>query len=170
MSYHHPRHVRRILESLVGVICPPEATELGLERAIVDHAELTMGALPALFRTGLIVGLTGYDAAALLWPAARGRRAHALPLELRTRWFTRWLEGVTPAEREFAKGVKQILALAHYEQPEIQQRMGYTPDAWIDKVKRRRLEVYSADIAKHHASITAPDPLPRMRAVPEEKR
>ncbi len=169
MTYHHPRHVRRILESLVGVICPPEATELGLERAIVDHAELTMGALPTLFRTGLVVGLTGYDAAAMLWPPARGRRSHALPVELRTRWFARWLEHpLTPAERELAKGIKQILALSHYEQPEIQARLGYTPDAWIDKVKRRRLEVYGSDIAKHHASITAPDPLPRRR-VGEEK-
>lgn len=169
MSYQHPRHVRRILESLVPVICPPEAVELGLVAAIVEHAGLTMGAMPTLFRAGLIVGLTGYDAAAIAWPPARGRRSHKLSVELRTLWFKRWLDGATPAERELAKGIKQILALSHYEQPEIQARLGYTPDAWIDKVKRRRLEVYGNDIAKHHASITAPDPLPRLRRVPEEQ-
>ena len=50
----------------------------------------------------------------------------------------------------------------------MQAALGYTPAAWIDKVTRRRLEVYGSDIAKHHASITAPDPLPRRR-VGEEK-
>jgi len=41
----------------------------------------------------------------------------------------------------------------------VQKRMGYTPYEWIDKVKKKRLEVYSDDINKHQASLFAPDPL-----------
>ena len=37
--------------------------------------------------------------------------------------------------------------------------MGYRPQQWIDKVTKRRLEVYSDDIQRHAASILAPDPL-----------
>jgi hypothetical protein len=159
--FRAPRHVRRVLESLVAVVCPPEAVELGLEGAIVDHAEQTMGALPALFRAGLLTGLTAYDQAARVWPPARGKAAHDLPLHLRSRWYLAWLGGLTPVQRELAKAVKQVLVLGHYEQAEIQERLGYRPQQWIDKVKKKRLEVYSDEIARHEASILAPDPLPR---------
>jgi len=162
-TYKHPRHIRRILESLVPVVCPPEAIELELASAIVDHVELTMGALPPLFRAGLLAGLTTYDQAARLWPAARGHASHALPLHQRVGWYLRWLGGLTPVQREFAKSVKQLIVLAHYEQPAVQEKLGYRPQQWIEQVKKRRLDVYSDAIARHEASIIAPDPLPRLR-------
>ena len=154
---------RKLLESLVPVVCPPDADELGLAPKIVDHVELTLTALPPLYRAGMLAGLTTYDQSARLWPAARGRAAHTLPLALRSRWYLRWLGGLTPVQRELAKAVKQLLVLAHYESPEIQARLGYTPQQWIDKVKRKRLEVYADDIARHAQSVIAPDPLPRPR-------
>ena len=140
MSYKHPPLVRRVLTSLVPVVCPPEAVALGLTEAIVDHVELTMGALPATFRQGLALGLATYDNSARLWPPALGRRASALPLELADR-------------------LGQLLKLGCYEQPAMQARLGYTPSAWIDEVKQRRLKVYSDDVRKAEAAITAPDPL-----------
>jgi hypothetical protein len=50
--------------------------------------------------------------------------------------------------------------MAYYEAPEVQAEMGYTPQAWIDKVARRRLELYRDDIDRHQESLVAPDPLP----------
>jgi hypothetical protein len=44
--------------------------------------------------------------------------------------------------------------------------MGYRPQQWIDKVTKRRLEVYSDDVQRHEASILAPDPLRRGASVP----
>jgi hypothetical protein len=158
-----PAAIRKVLESLVPVVCPPEAAELDLAPAIVDHATETVSAMPALFRTGLMAGLTTYDQAARLWPPARGRAAHSLPLDLRTRWYLHWLGGLTPVQRELAKAVKQLLVLGHYEHPVIQERMGYRPQQWIEQVKRKRLDVYSDDIARHDASLIAPDPLPRKK-------
>lgn len=151
---------RKVLESLVPVICPPEAVELGLTTDIVDHVELTMSALPPRFRQGLLLGLETYDLAAVLWWPGRRRRAHRLPRHLAARYFERWLHGPTPIHRQLAIGVKQLVALAHYEQPVIQERLGYRPDGWIEKVKRRRLDVYADDIAKHQRSLIEPDPLP----------
>jgi len=167
-AYQHSAATRRTLEALAAVVCPPEAEELGVLGAVVDHAGETMSALPGLFRRGLILGLATFDQSARLWPPARGRSFHSLPASKRERWFRHWLEGRTPVQRELAKGIKQILALAYYENPVVQERMGYLPDRWIEKVRRRRLEVYSDDIATHTASLTAPDPLPRRR--PEEVR
>ena len=159
-TYRHPAAMRRVLESLVPVICPPEAIELDLVDAIVDHVELTMGVLPAPFRLGLVTGMLTYDAAAVVWPPARGRFAHRLPPELAERWFLRWLNG-NPAFRQLVMAIKQLLSLAHYEMPIIQERIGYRPQEWIEKVKKRRLEVYADDINKHQVSLFAPDPLVR---------
>ncbi len=159
MSYQHRPLIRRVLASLVPVVCPPDARELGLTDAIVDHVELMMGALPGPFRHGLVLGITTYDVTAVGWLPGRGRRAHRLSPELAERWFARWEHGVTPIERELAKGVGQLLKLACYEQPAMQARIGYTPTAWIDQVKRRRLEVYGDDVRKAEAAVIVPDPL-----------
>lgn len=151
---------RTILRGLVGVVCPPEARALELEDAIVDHVEGMIEVLPPLFARGLSLGLVTYDLGAVAWLPARGRRAHQLPRHLATRYFERWLHGPTPIHRQLAIAIKQLLALAHYEQPAVQERMGYRPQQWIEQVKRRRLEVYADDIARHQQALITPDPLP----------
>ncbi len=159
MTYQHSQPTRRVLESLVPVICPPEAMELGLGADIVDHVALTMSSVPPLFRRGLVLGLATYDLTAMAWPPARGRRAHQLPPDLAERWWERWHHGLTPVQRELAKAVAQLLKFGCYEHPVMLERLGYTPAAWIDQVKRRRLQVYGDDIRKAEAAVLAPDPL-----------
>ena len=151
--------MRAVLRSLVPVICPPEAA--GIEDEIVEHVQLSIGALPPLMQRALALGVASYDLAAL--PFHR-RRARALPPARARRHFESWLHGPTPLQRQFAIALKQLLALAHYEHPRIQEQMGYRPTAWIEKVKRRRLEVYAEDISRHQASLIAPDPLPGVRS------
>jgi hypothetical protein len=159
VTYQHSPLTRRILESLVPVICPPEAVELGLGADIVDHVGLTMSSVPPLFRKGLVLGLTTYDLAALAWLPGGGRRAHQLPPELAERYYERWEHGLTPVGHELAKAVGQLLKLGCYEHPVMQARLGYRPQPWIDEVKRRRLTVYADDVRKAEAAILAPDPL-----------
>lgn len=157
MTYQHAESTRRLLASLVPVICPPEAAPL--TDAIVLHVGLTMGALPLHFRRALVTGLASYDVLALAWGPGGRRRAHRLPPELAERYYESWEHGPTPAHQQLAKGVGQLLKLGCYEQPAMQAALGYTPAAWIDQVRRRRLEVYRADIERHDASLLAPDPL-----------
>lgn len=154
--------MRKVLASLVPVICPPEAHALGIEAEIVDHVGLSIGALPPLLQRGLALGLATYDLAAL--PRFR-RRAHKLAPAQAERHFLSWLHGLTPMQRQMAIAVKQLLALAHYEHPRVQEEMGYRPTQWIEKVKRRRLELYTDDIQRHQASLIAPDPLPGVRKI-----
>jgi hypothetical protein len=154
-----PGPARRVIESLVPVICPAEAVELGLIADISDHVELTLGALAPLFRAGFVAGLVTYDLSSAAWLPARGRTAHKLSPALATRWFQRWLDSNNPAFHQLAFAMKQLISLAHYEQPAVQERMGYNPQAWIEKVTKKRLEVYSDDVSRHQASLFAPDPL-----------
>ncbi|MEZ4404574.1 MAG: hypothetical protein R3B06_31425 [Kofleriaceae bacterium] len=163
MTYAHAPLTARLLGSLVPVMCPPEAWPLA--DAIVAHVGLTMGALPTPFRRALVTGLYGYDALALAWAPGRLRRAHQLPPDLAERYYLSWEHGPTPAHQQLAKGVGQLIKLGCYEQPAMQAALGYTPAAWIERVTRRRLEVYRDDIERQQAAILAPDPLrpPRPR-------
>lgn len=159
MSDALPARVRELLISLVPVICPPEAMELRIAADVADHVGLTAGAMPRLLRAAFFLGLRTYDEGARTWPPARGRAARALPPDLAERYYQRWEHGATSVQVQLAKAIAQVLKLAHYEQPLVQERMGYRPAAWIDIVKKRRLATYGDAVHAAAAAVIAPDPL-----------
>jgi hypothetical protein len=153
-AYRHSPTARAVLRSLVPVICPPEATPLA--DAIVDHLELTLGSLPAALHRGLAIGLVAYDLGAL--PRHR-RRARSLIGEAAERYYASWLRGPTPLHRQVARGMKQLMSLSCYEQPEMMERVGFRPAPWIAEVTHHRLTVFRDDVRRQDAQILAPDPL-----------
>lgn len=153
MTYVFSDSARAVLRSLVPVICPPEAAHLA--DAIIDHMQLTIGALPAVARAGLLAGLAGYDTAAL---ARYGRRARALTGERAEAYYAAWEHGLPP-QHEFAKVLNQLMSLSCYEQPEMAARCGFHPAEWIDEVSRKRLRVYGDAVRAQQAALLAPDPL-----------
>lgn len=159
-DYSHSPRVRRLLRSLVPIVCPPEVERLGVVDAVVDHVALSMRAFPAPLRRALILGLTTYDLAAAAWPPARGRTAGLLSREKAGEWYAFWWRSPLLPQRELAKAVKALMAIAYYEQPAVQRELGYAPQAWIEEVKTRRLDVYAEAIRKHDRSLIEPDPLP----------
>jgi hypothetical protein len=159
-DYTHPGPVRRLLKSLVPVVCPPLATEFGLADAIVDHVELSMRASSKGVRVALLTGISGYELAAALVPRHLGQSASSLSVEDARRYFGSWWSSPLPPQREFAKGVKGLLCLACYEQPQMMEAIGYTPNEWIDKSTHYRLRTYSEAIAKREVELFTDDPLP----------
>ena len=159
-DYRHPPAIRRLLQSLTTVICPAQAIELGLQDAIVDHVELSMRASQRGLRAALITGLSGYDLASMAMPAHRGKRASALSNEKAAAYFASWYHSKLKLKHEFAKGIKSLIALACYEQPEMMSSIGYTPADWIERSKKVRLETYQPAIEKRAIAVLAADPLP----------
>jgi hypothetical protein len=153
-EYTHSALGRAVLESLVPVICPPEAHPLA--RAIVDHLELTLAASPALLGKGFRAGLVTYDLGSL--PRHR-TRAHRLVGAAAEAYFASWEHGLTPVSVQFARAINQLMSLSCYEQPEMTERLGYRPGPWIDEVRAKRLSVYRDDVRRQDAQILAPDPL-----------
>ena len=145
---------RRVLRSLVPVICPPEAAHLA--DAIVDHMGLTLAASPPMLQKGLDAGLLAYDLGAL--PRHR-KRAHLLTGDAAERYFASWEHGFTPAHVQLARALNQLMSLSCYEQPELMKAVGYEPAPWIEEVTKKRLTVYADDVKKQEAQILAPDPL-----------
>jgi hypothetical protein len=142
--------------------------ELGLLDDIVEHVELSMRASPTGVRLALLAGLSGYELASMAWPGHWGKRASRLPPETAAAYFAAWYHSPLMPQHEFAKGIKSLLSLACYEQPAMMESIGYTPDAWIDKSKKYRLQTYSAAIAQREKEILAPDPLPKV--TPKQRR
>jgi hypothetical protein len=143
---------RRVLRSLVPVICPPEAVHLA--DPIVDHMALTLGASGPLLGKAFDAGLVAYDVGAI---ARFGRRAHALNADKAERYYAYW------AHSQFGRAINQIMSLACYEQPEMMKACGYEPAPWIAEVTKKRLTVYADDVKKQDEQILAPDPLRAVR-------
>jgi hypothetical protein len=161
-DYTHPGPIRAALASLVPVVCPPEAIELGLVDDIVDEVELAMRASPAGVRAALLAGLTGYEVTAIAYPAHLGKRASQLSGEQARAYFESWLHSRLMPQHEFAKGIKGLICLSCYEQPAMMATIGYTPQEWIDKSVKYRLTTYAEAIAKREVDLIAPDPLPNV--------
>jgi hypothetical protein len=165
-AYRHSATGRAVLRSLVPVICPPEAIALG--DAIVEHMEPTIAASPAAIQRGLAVGLVLYDLSAL---PRYVRRARSLTGDRAERYYAWWYDGPTPVHRQLARGIKQLMSLSCYEQPEMMERVGYRPGPWVAEVTHRRLTVYKDDVQRQAEQILAPDPLrPGVRVVRTKDR
>jgi hypothetical protein len=152
--YTHPPTTRRVLLSLVPVICPPNAAPLA--DAIVDHMALTVSQMPPLLLAALAAGFTTYDLGSL--PRYR-KRAHKLTGDAADKYFESWLHGITPVHRQFGQMLNQLLSMSCYEQPAMMESIGYHVGPWIEEVKKKRLAVFADDIKKQDAQIIAPDPL-----------
>ena len=149
---------RRVLRSLVPVICPPEAAHLA--DAIVAHMALQATALPPVARHAITAGLVAYDLGAV---PRHGRLAHQLAGEPAERYFRSWEHGLAP-QAQLAHALNQLLSLSCYEQPEMKAALGFFPEPWIAEVKHRRLTVYADDVRKQDQQLLAPDPLrPRLK-------
>jgi hypothetical protein len=157
-TYRHSATARRVLRSLVPVICPPEAAALA--DAIVDDLELQFAATPSLIQRALAAGLVAYDLGALPRYLVR---AHALSTDKAETYYQSWERGVTPIHQEFARALNQLISLCCYEQPAMMESIGYRPAAWIAEVTKKRLTVFAADVRKQDAQILAPDPLRPVR-------
>ena len=164
MSYYHSPRARQLFASLAAVVCPSDPDPRRLVGEIASHTELSMRAFPQPARLALLVGLKTYDEAARVFPASRGRAARDLDGEAASRYFASWLRGKFAVQREFARGVKGLVCLAYYETAEAKAKIGYTPEAWIEKVKKHRLAVYSDAIERQQEAILAADPLPPLDA------
>jgi len=153
-AYRHTPTARKVLRSLVPVICPPEAA--ALTDAIVDHMQLTFSTTPSVLRTALAAGFATYDLGAL---PRYFRRAHALSPDKAERYYESWVHGPTPVHKQFAQMLNQMMSLSCYEQPAMMDAIGFHVAPWIEESKKKRLTVFADDIKKQQARLLAPDPL-----------
>ena len=144
---------RRVLRSLVPVICPPEGVQFA--DVIVEQMELQIGVLPPLMRKGIDAGMLAYDVGAV--PRFL-RRAHKLTGDAAEKYFSFWEHGTGP-QVQLARAVNQLMSLACYEQPAMKAALGFFPEPWIEEVRKKRLTVYADNVRKQHEQLLAPDPL-----------
>ena len=157
MTYHHSIAQRRLIARLAEIVCPPEPSPAEHAGAIAQHTQMSIRVFPGPARAALIAGMRTYDEGARLFFG--GKPARELPPEAGVRYFESWWRSRLRLQREFARGVKGLICLAYYELPAVKDHIGYTPEAWIESVKKRRLSIYKEEIERHEAALIEPDPL-----------
>lgn len=158
-DFRLPRRTRRTATTVARIVCPDDAETLGLIEPVVDEFERTLASFPGYIRVGLIAGMTSLELGAVALPSSLGRTFSRLPREKQEAYFASlWHSPLMPI-RQLVKSVKALITLAYFEHPTIKQRLEYHPDRWIAETARQRLASFGAEIARHEATMTAPDPL-----------
>lgn len=149
--------VGRIAARFTEVVCPPEVQTEGRADRVVGEFELMLASVQPAARHALSAALIVFDRAAWLYPRARGRRFVCLGDQAADRYVrtlmarSGWLGGVV-------RRLKGLIAMCYYELPEVQEEIGYRPDAYIVAVSRRRLARYGAEIRAGEAAVLAGGP------------
>lgn len=142
-----------LIERLVEVLCPARPDAPGEQRATVESIEAYVACLPPARRRGLAAALVGLDQGARLYPPSRGRRFAELDAARAERYLTLLLRGRLRPVRLAAEVLTSLVALCHYDLPEVRARLGYEPDAHIARVARRRLERHGEAIARAEEAV-----------------
>ncbi|MBK7973672.1 MAG: GMC family oxidoreductase [Deltaproteobacteria bacterium] len=158
-DYRHSRSTRALLRKIVPIVLPPEVVERDRMDATIDHMELSMRALPTPVRLGLRAGLLAFEWMSVLWPGNGGWNASQLDPKRLERYYQSWWKSHFALFTEFAKGVRQLAALSYWELDDVKAEVGYTPDPWIELVKKRRMELHGDEVRRHEATHTQPEPL-----------
>jgi hypothetical protein len=151
-----PRAIRKTLQHMSRVVLTDEVEKLGLVEPVIDHFELMLRALPLPFRLALTAGIGSFDVGAI---ARYGRPFSRLPVDKQEAYFAAWWHSPIFAMRQFAKGVKGLIAMGFWEHPLVKTRLEYHPERWIAEVAARRLKDYAPDIKKHDEVVLESNPL-----------
>ena len=150
--------LRRIVERLAQVACPPQVPAADVMNELLDEFELLLGALPAALRWLIPVWLVAFDQGARLYPRAYGRRFVRLPDAEADAYIRAVLARRRSGFAASAQRIKGLIVMCYYELPEVKEQLGYRPDAYIASVSRRRLTSYGAQIRAAEAAALGSDP------------
>lgn len=158
-----PQRLRPAVAAIAQVVTNTACERDGLTAEVVDGVDEILATFPPHLRWGLLLGLSLFEFTARLWPSARLRPFSRVAPPAALRIFSAWWHSPVFAIRQWAKGIKSLVALVYWDHPHIRERIGFTPEAWIAKVAARRLASYGPQIAAHRDRVLAPSPLTQWR-------
>ncbi len=154
-----PAALQPALEALVRVVTAGDSDRMGLTAEVAHAVGEALQPFPAHLRGGLLAGLATFEQSTRARPSSRGRPFSRLPLDAAERAFAAWWHSPIFPVRQWAKGIKGLVALAYWDHPTVRQSIGFHPEAWIAHVAQRRQGDYAADIAAHAERVLAPSPV-----------
>jgi hypothetical protein len=145
-----PRSIRRLLEGMAPVICPPDVVRLAAVGFVVDGADRQLAASPAHVRAAALLGMRAFGLSARL--ASLGGESAAAH-------FDRWWASPTPFRRSVAKAMKALLVIPYFEHPAVCESLRYDPASWIEARAQAWVSVHGSDIERHWSLVLLPDPV-----------
>ncbi len=137
---------RRAVAAIAEVVAPtPERARFSFDAAewCVPFLDSNLAYLPRPLRRLFPLGVLAFEWAAVV--AGGGRRFSRLPRERRLRYvarLARW-RALRPLH-EVWLATRGLVAAAFYSHPEVQARIGYAHQPWIDEKVRERRERFGA--------------------------
>lgn len=128
---------RETLKAFINVVLPPDAVRSDeLERRVFDHVSESLRFLPPSAWTPFGLGFLAFEYLAIVMGPSpkpfcshdrRGRRLYV----------KRWAHSSFSLFRDFMKGLKGLVMLAYYEQPEVMALLNYDPQTYVDELKAK---------------------------------
>lgn len=131
--------------------------EQPLRDAVVAHVAESIALLPLLQKAGFFAALNAFETSAIPF---HGKTASKLDVDSLDKHIGRWAHGLMP-QAQFIRALGGLIKFGYYEQPEVKAQIGYTPEQWIEKVKKEREENYKKEIYIAHSDIVSADRLTR---------
>jgi len=148
---------RRIVVRFAEAACPTEVRAGDVMGGLLAEFESLLGALPAGARWLIQGGLVAFDQGARLYPRAHGRRFARLGHDDADAYFRAILARPRGGLATSVQRIKGLVVFCYYEQPEVQEQLGYRPDGYIAEVSRRRLSRYGAQVRAGEVASLGPD-------------
>lgn len=137
---------RRLYKAYFEVLQPrSERLDLDLADYLVDFSQDYLRSFPKILSIGLTFMLMCLNVITIAISSSR-RSFVLLDIEERRAIVLQWEHAHFQPIREFVRFLKIVVVLGFYEHPEVMQRIGFTPDPWIEEAKTRRLETYGKEI------------------------
>lgn len=135
---------RAIIASLAGTVLPAEGRDRDTIRYVVRFVDDFVPFMPALMRLGFPLGLLLLQWGTVVTAIAL-KPFTLLSNRMRERYLHRWAKSPFALFRALAQGVRGLILSAYYEQPKVQQALGYTPAAFLDECRIRRAALIAAE-------------------------
>ena len=143
-SVRYRGHPRAVLLQIVRAACPPDVDDLGIAEELLHYVEDSLAYAPPLFAQALRLGLLALDAASVL--DGGGRPFSRMPIDRARAYVEHSGHGLNVPRTAVVPQVRLLALMGYFENPAVRARMGYDPEAWIEHVKKERLERHANDL------------------------
>lgn len=153
------RGSRRTLRALTDTLTPKNVEVPNLHERMVSFVEGFLPFMPPLLARLFPVGLWLFQWGTLLFFVAPVPFSMLRP-DAQRRYVLRWQRSGLAVRRQLIKGLKALILMGYYEQPEVRAHVGYAPEAFMRPLIQQRAERYRARglavVTEPHDVLQAP--------------
>lgn len=132
---------RRTLRAMFDVLIPRGVDVPNRDQRLIAFVEGFLPYMPPILAKLFPLGLWLFQWGTVLFGASLLPFSMLKP-EAQRRYVFSWQKSGWPLRRQLIKGLKALVMMGYYEQPEVRQALGYEPDAYTKPLIAERAQRY----------------------------